>query len=220
MRSKLTYSNVVSTLCLFLLLGGGAAYAGGHLGKNSVGSKQLKKNAVTAAKIRKNSVGSAKIKKRAVTTAKIKNGAITTAKIGSGAVNAGTVQDGSLSGADVQDGSLSGADIDQGSLNNVRAANVTAMSFTASCSPQLPLPPGVSSSQPDPGSCRIAFPNSILNCTANATVRFRLTGAVLLIAAERSAQIFSQAGEPNVMFVDTYQEGSSSSLPFDLVLVC
>jgi hypothetical protein len=28
--SKLSYANVVSTICLFLLLGGGAAYAAGH----------------------------------------------------------------------------------------------------------------------------------------------------------------------------------------------
>lgn len=45
--------------------------AAGHLGKNSVGSKQLKKNAVTTAKI----------KNKAVTTAKLKNGAVTGAKV-------------------------------------------------------------------------------------------------------------------------------------------
>jgi hypothetical protein len=71
LRQKLTYSNVVSTLCLFLLLGGGAAYAAAHLGKNSVGAKQLKKNAVTTAKI----------KKGAVTAAKVKNGSLTGAQI-------------------------------------------------------------------------------------------------------------------------------------------
>jgi hypothetical protein len=66
MRPKLSYANVMSTLCFFLLLGGGA-YAAGHLGKNTVGSKQLKKNAVTTAKI----------KNKAVTGAKIKPGTIT-----------------------------------------------------------------------------------------------------------------------------------------------
>jgi hypothetical protein len=66
MRPKLTYANVMSTLCFFLLLGGGA-YAAGHLGKNSVGSKQLKKNAVITAKI----------KKEAVTAAKVKGGTLT-----------------------------------------------------------------------------------------------------------------------------------------------
>jgi hypothetical protein len=75
-RKRLTYSNVMSSIAVFLVLGGGAAFAAGQLGKNSVGSKQLKKNAVTTAKIKKN----------AVTTAKIKNGAVTGAK-----VNAGTL---------------------------------------------------------------------------------------------------------------------------------
>ena len=60
MRPKLTYANVVSTLCFFLLLGGGA-YAAGQLGKNSVGTKQLKNNAVSAAKIKNGAVTQAKI---------------------------------------------------------------------------------------------------------------------------------------------------------------
>jgi hypothetical protein len=50
-RAKLTYANVISTLCLFLLVGGGAAWAAIHLPKNSVGAKQLKKGAVTPAKL-------------------------------------------------------------------------------------------------------------------------------------------------------------------------
>lgn len=48
---KLTYANVISTLCLVLLLGGGTAYAASQLGKESVGTKQLKKEAVTPAKL-------------------------------------------------------------------------------------------------------------------------------------------------------------------------
>jgi hypothetical protein len=50
-RGRLTYSNLVSTLCLLLLLGGGTAYAASHLGKESVGTRQLKKEAVTPAKL-------------------------------------------------------------------------------------------------------------------------------------------------------------------------
>jgi hypothetical protein len=71
LRKHLTYSNVISTICLFLLLGGATAIAAGGLGKNTVGSKQLKKNAVTAAKIKKNAVTTAKIGKDAVTGAKV-----------------------------------------------------------------------------------------------------------------------------------------------------
>jgi hypothetical protein len=50
-RPRLTYANVVSTICLFVLLGGGA-YAATELPANSVGTKQLKKNAVTLKKIK------------------------------------------------------------------------------------------------------------------------------------------------------------------------
>jgi hypothetical protein len=71
LREKLTYSNVVSTLCLFLILAGGTAFAASQLGKNTVGGKQLKKNAVTTAKI----------KNQAVTGAKVKNGTLTGTQI-------------------------------------------------------------------------------------------------------------------------------------------
>jgi hypothetical protein len=89
-RERLTYANVVSTLALFLVLAGGAAYAA-KVGKKSVGSSQLKANAVTTAKIKANAVTTRKIKKNAVATAKIKDGAINSAKIA----------DGTITGADV-----------------------------------------------------------------------------------------------------------------------
>jgi hypothetical protein len=70
-RKRLTYANVMSSIVVFLLLGGASALAASQLGKNSVGSKQLKKNVVTAAKIKKNAVTTAKIKNDAVTGAKV-----------------------------------------------------------------------------------------------------------------------------------------------------
>ena len=78
LRKRLTYANVMSTIAVFLLLGGATAIAAGGLGKNTVGSKQLKKNAVTAAKIKKNAVTGAKIKKDAVTGAKVKESTLGT----------------------------------------------------------------------------------------------------------------------------------------------
>ncbi len=53
---RLTYANVISTLALFLVLGGATAFAATQLAKNSVGSKQLKKNAVTSAKVKNHSL--------------------------------------------------------------------------------------------------------------------------------------------------------------------
>jgi hypothetical protein len=50
LRQRLTYANVIATLALFLVLGGGA-YAATTLSPNSVGTAQLKAEAVTAGKI-------------------------------------------------------------------------------------------------------------------------------------------------------------------------
>ena len=61
LRSKLTYANVISTLALFLVLAGGSAFAAGKLGKNSVGTKQIKDNAITTAKIKDGAVTGSKI---------------------------------------------------------------------------------------------------------------------------------------------------------------
>lgn len=59
-RKRLTYANVMSSIAVFLVLGG-AAFAATQLPKNSVGSKQLKKNAVTTAKIKNGAVTASKV---------------------------------------------------------------------------------------------------------------------------------------------------------------
>lgn len=59
-RKRLTYANVMSSIAVFLLLGG-AAYAAGQLPKNSVGTKQLKKNAVIGSKVKDASLTGADI---------------------------------------------------------------------------------------------------------------------------------------------------------------
>jgi len=61
-RKRFTYANVMSSIAVFLILGGATALAAGQLGKNSVGSKQLKKNAVTSAKVKNGSLLSADFK--------------------------------------------------------------------------------------------------------------------------------------------------------------
>ncbi len=87
-RKRLTYANVMSSIAVFLVVGGATAFAAGHLGKNTVGTKQLKKNAVATAKIKKNAVTTAKIKKEAVTGAKIKLSSLGTVPSATNAVNA------------------------------------------------------------------------------------------------------------------------------------
>jgi hypothetical protein len=92
MRPTLTYANVMSTLAVFLVVSGGAAYAASHLRNNSVGPKQLKKNSVTTAKV----------KNRAITAAKIRNG--------------------SLVGSNIADQSLTGRQVNASTLGTVPTA--------------------------------------------------------------------------------------------------
>lgn len=79
-RKRMTYANVMSSIAVFLVLGGATAVAAG-LAKNSVGSKQLKANSVTAKKIKKNAVTNKKIKNNAVTGVKVKDGSLSGADI-------------------------------------------------------------------------------------------------------------------------------------------
>jgi hypothetical protein len=97
-RKRLTYANVMSSIAVFLMLGGATAFAATKIGAN-----QLKSN----------SVKTGKIVKEAVTTAKLKKNAVTNAKIA----------DNSVTGAKVLDGSLTGADINAGTLGTVPNAN-------------------------------------------------------------------------------------------------
>jgi hypothetical protein len=83
-RKHITFANVMSSIAVFLVLGGGAAYAA-----KKIGSNEIKGNSITTGKIKKEAVSASKIKKNAVTTAKIANGAVTGAKLNLGTV--GTV---------------------------------------------------------------------------------------------------------------------------------
>ncbi|HEX4752333.1 MAG TPA: hypothetical protein VH268_05510 [Solirubrobacterales bacterium] len=75
LHKHLTYANVVSTLCLFLLFGG-VAYAGTQLTKGSVGTNALKAEAVTKGKLHPNSVNSKKVVDNSLTGSDIQAGTL------------------------------------------------------------------------------------------------------------------------------------------------
>jgi hypothetical protein len=81
-RTRLTYANVMSSIAVFLVLGGATAFAA-----KKIGSNELKGNSVTTAKIKKNAVTASKIKQSSITTAKIANGAVRNRKIATGSVD-------------------------------------------------------------------------------------------------------------------------------------
>jgi hypothetical protein len=115
-REHLTYANVGVTICLFLILGGGA-YAAAKLGKDTVKSKQIKNGAVQAQDIADG----------AISVEKLADGSVTAAKIDGGSVTGGKIADGSVTGAKVADDSLIGNDINESTLFGIDAAKVNGL---------------------------------------------------------------------------------------------
>jgi hypothetical protein len=107
-RQRLTYANVMSSIAVFLMLGGATAFAAKKIGAN-----ELKSNAVQTGKI----------KKEAVTTNKIKNGAVTTSKIADGAVTTSKLADKAVTGAKIDAATLPAVPNATNATNAANAAN-------------------------------------------------------------------------------------------------
>jgi molybdopterin-binding protein len=106
-RQRLTYANVMSSIAVFLLIGGATAFAA--LGRNTVGTKQLKRNSVSAEKIKREAVSKQKLRTNSVITEKILNNAVTTPKIPDGAVITSKIPDSAVTSAKLDTGERSQA---------------------------------------------------------------------------------------------------------------
>jgi hypothetical protein len=97
MRQRLTYANVVSTICLFLVLGGGTAVA--LRGQNTVFSDDIVNGQVRTPDLANN----------AVNTTRIAAGAVRSGDIGAGAVGARQIANGSIGEAKLTPGLIQAA---------------------------------------------------------------------------------------------------------------
>jgi hypothetical protein len=105
----LSYANVMSTLAIFLVLGGAGAYAA----KQKIGASKLKASAVTTAKI----------KNKAVTTPKLRSGAVSAEKLADGAVGHTKLVDGAVSSAKIANDAVTGDKVVESTLGEVPSAN-------------------------------------------------------------------------------------------------
>ena len=92
-RKRLSYANVMATVAVFMVLGGGA-YA---VSSNSIGSKQLKKNAVAKKNLKKDAVVSSKVKNKALKGEDVKDGTLTGSKLADDTITGSKVDESSLS---------------------------------------------------------------------------------------------------------------------------
>jgi hypothetical protein len=114
-RTRLTYANVMSSLAVFLLLGGASAFAAKQQTKQTkkVGATQIKASAVTTAKI----------KNGAVDASKLKDASVTAAKLGAGAVGAANLADGTVGTAKIAGDAVTGDKVNEATLSEVPSAN-------------------------------------------------------------------------------------------------
>ena len=104
-RSHWTYANVMSTLAVVLVIGGGAAYAA-------------------------NTVGSADIIDESILSQDIKNGQLGTGDLAGNAVRTAKVLDESLTGHDIQDDTIGGADVNESLLDPLTSGQIANESLT------------------------------------------------------------------------------------------
>jgi hypothetical protein len=107
-RRHLTYANVMSSIAVFLILGGATAMAA------KVGTGQLKAGAVKTGKLAKEAVKAGKLAKGAVTSAKIANGAVTTEKIADLAVTNSKLGEGAVTGNKIGAATVTKANLAEG----------------------------------------------------------------------------------------------------------
>lgn len=104
-RSRLTYANVMSSLAIFLILGGAGALAAKKK-TQKIGATQIKASAVTTAKIKNGAVDNTKLKAGAVTTEKIVDGSVTNSKLADGSVTTSKIAGDAVTGAQVNESTL------------------------------------------------------------------------------------------------------------------
>ncbi len=116
-RKRLTYANVMSSIAVFLMLGGATAFAA-----QKIGSNEIKGNSITTGKIKKEAVTAAKIKAAAVTTAKLGQNAVTSEKIADNAVTTTKIADNAVTTAKIANEAVTNAKIGNGAVSVTKLA--------------------------------------------------------------------------------------------------
>lgn len=117
--ARLSYANVISTLALFLALGG-TAYAAATIGSgaiidNSIRSQDIRDGAgVRSADIVDNTIASGDIHDGAIASGDILDETIASNDVQDGAIATGDIQDGTIASEDIQDGTIAASDMASG----------------------------------------------------------------------------------------------------------
>jgi hypothetical protein len=195
LRLRLTYANVMSSIAVFLVLGG-AAVAAVNLPGNSVGTRQLKKNAVKTGKVSFEAIRAGKLSKDAVPTNRLRDNAVTGPK-----VNEATL----------------GQVPDAGQLDGKSINDVAMWAFVDSNGGLFRSSGGVATARIGTGTYDVAFPRDVNACAYNATN----AAADNVNPAPNEVAVAKRAGTNNVVRVRTATSaGTITNDQFMLVVTC
>lgn len=197
LRSRLTYANVISTLCLVLILGGGAAYAA-----NTVSSTDIINGEVRSIDIGTNQVASSDLANDSVNQNKIVTGGVRSAEVANESLGGSDIDEGTLNGGGDVSGPLSNLQIAPRSIGRAELASgagqgccvISFFEFTVpadSCETKT-----VADSQADLGDIILTYPES----------------ASLGSGVYMSPTVVAQAGEIVLEWCNT--TGSDVTIPF------
>ncbi len=117
---KLSYSNVVASLALFIALGGAAVAAG--LPKHSVGPRQLKRGAVTTFALRKNAVKAGKLAPKAVIAGKLGPSSVLPGNLVNGGVNSNKIANGGVRAVNIKNNVVTTNKLNNNAVTNQKLA--------------------------------------------------------------------------------------------------
>jgi hypothetical protein len=168
-KGRLTYANVMSSLAVFLILGGGAAIAAKQ---KRIGTNKIKAQAITAGKLKNEAVSSQKLRSGAVSAEKLAEGSVTSSKIAREAIGADQIANEAIGGEKIRESTLSEVP-SANSANPVLFARVSSNGSVDGAYSKGITSPNVS--HPGPGVFCISVPSFIAR-GAQATTQFGGTG--------------------------------------------
>jgi hypothetical protein len=222
---RLTYANVMSSIAVFLILGGATAFAA-----KKIGSSELAGNAVTTGKIKKEAVTRAKLKNASVDASKLANGAVTNTKIADNAVTTTKIADNAITTSKIANDAVTGTKVNELTLGEVpKATNAAALggvpaseyaqrffarvSYSDANPTIIASSPGVTmNGEGALGFPRVVFPQSMTNC---AVVGGTNTGSGTQTVRRSSTVTGAQ-----VQMAIHDDAGTSVRADFEIIAVC
>ena len=180
-RRHVTYANVMSSLAVFLILGGATAFAA----IKKVGANEIKANSIKTGKIVKEAVTAGKLKNGAVTETKIADGAVTTNKIANDAVTGDKVKESTLGEVPNAANAANAQKVGGQSLTGLVARSQLLWAIVNQAGGLVTGSGAVSAVKLGTGDYRVTFNRTVTTCSTEGTATDITGGAAPSGAAAR-----------------------------------